>query len=130
MVFISFGANALTIEELYKDCKPYQNSGLKFKKLSSGEVQRAILCFSYLGGLRDRGRINCVTLNELNKMKFVDKYKLEVISSLTANARVSNNQIITSFINYAENNTEYWKQKTSAYVNKFLSKKFPCKFEK
>ena len=34
MVFISFGANALTIEELYKDCKPYQNSGFEFKKLS------------------------------------------------------------------------------------------------
>ena len=55
MIFISFGANALTIEQLYKKCKPYQNNGFEFDNLSPGQIHNAVACLSYIAGLTGRG---------------------------------------------------------------------------
>jgi len=130
MIFISFGASAVSVESLYKQCKPFQSNGFAFENLSTKNVQNAIGCFSYLAGLRDTGRSNCQMMREYNEMKFVDKNKLEIISSLSANANVHIDQVIASFTNYAENNTENWKYAPTIYASKFLYRKFPCKLDK
>ena len=129
MIFISFGASALTIEKLYKDCKPFQSNGFEFNNLDSNQIQRAIACFSYLSGLKNSGFTNCIIMREFNRIKYVDKKKLDLISSLLTNANVDIDQVITSFTNYAENNTEFWKNELSNYARKFISKKFPCKLD-
>ena len=130
MIFISFGANALTIEELYKQCRPYQNNGFEFRNLSESQNRKAIACMTYLAGIRDTGLANCEMMREYNKMKFIDKNKLEIMSNLSANANVLIDQVITSFTNYAENNTENWMYSPTVYASKFLYKKFPCKLDK
>ena len=128
-VLFSFGANAINIESLYKNCKPYQNNGFVFENLSKSQINNAVSCFSYLGGVRDNGVRNCVVMNAINERKYVKKKELKIISSLVANASVKNNTLITSFINFAENNTEKWEHSVSVYFNKFLSEKFPCKID-
>ena len=126
MIFISFGASAVSVESLYKQCKPFQSNGFAFENLSTKNVQNAIACLSYLAGMRDTGLANCQMMREYNKMKFIDKNKLEIISNLSANANVHIDQVITSFTNYAENNSDEWKYSPTVYASKYLYKKFPC----
>ena len=129
MIVISLGANSYTIEKLYENCKPFQNNGFSFEDLSPTKTLNATACFSYLSGLRDRGIENCKVMDEFGKRGFFDKRKLEVLSTFTANKMVDVKQIIASFTNYAENNTENWQVTSSIYAYKFISKKFPCKLE-
>ena len=128
-VLFSFGANSITIEQLYKNCKPYQNNGFSFENLSQSQASKAVSCFSYLGGMRDRGVANCVILKEVDKKNYIEKIRIKPLSSLIANADVNSNALITSFINFAENNTEKWKQGVWGNVIEFLSDKFPCKID-
>ena len=132
MFFISFGASAMSVEELYKDCKPLQNNGFAFETLKRNQMEAALACTAYLNGLADRGYVNCRHLKALNKNKNIlfDKKNLEVISSITANAKFSNNPLITSFINFAENNPQKWKFAPYNYASQFIGKMFPCKLDK
>ena len=126
----SSGANAsISIEDLYKNCKPFQNNGFSFKNLSPSKRQKGLHCFSYLAGLRDKGNASCIFINEMNKDKDLDKINLELFSSLFANGDASINPLITSFINFAENNTDKWKQSVWVFSSEFIGKKFPCKIE-
>ena len=69
-------------------------------------------------------------MNQFNKIKFLDKDQIKVISNLTANKDASTEQVIASFTNYAENNTGEWKYSPFNYAFEFISKKFPCKLNK
>ena len=92
MIFIGFGASAITVEELYKDCKPLQNNGFAFENLKRNQMQAALACTAYLNGLADRGYVSCNHLKTLNKNKKIlfDKKKIFAISLITANGRYSN----------------------------------------
>lgn len=129
MIFISFSTSAVTVGDLYKYCKPYQNNGFEFNNLGTVQIQNALGCMFYLRGMIDRGRGNCIVLEEMNKMNIIETNKLKVFSNLTANDKAPLNPIITSFINYAENNTHQWKYSPLSYAQDFISKKFPCKIK-
>ena len=129
MIFMSFGANALTVERLYKNCRPFQNNGFEFKNLSDTQRKNAIACMSYLAGVRDAGVSHCDMLGEYKKMNFLDKEKLTIVSELSANANPNIDQVITSFTNYAENNTNHWNNSATSYANLYLYTKFPCKLD-
>ena len=130
LIFISFGANAITVEKLYKFCKPYQNNGFQFDNLSSVQKNNAVGCLSYITGMVDKGSGTCRMIKEINKKKLIDKKQLNFLSSLIANERAQINAIIASFNNYAENNTDKWKYTPGSYTYEFISKKFPCKLDK
>ena len=129
MIFISFGANALSVEKLYKDCKPYQSNGFSTKNLSFEKQISSIACLSYLRGIRDKGDLNCKYLKGIKKAKAIDIESLRVLSLLLANSKASISSVITSFINYAENHPENWKYTPDTYSKEYLSDKFPCKLD-
>ena len=128
MIFISFGASAFTVEQVYKNCKPYQNNGFTIENLSLSQKQNALACVTYLRGLIDRGVTNCYYFSQLKP--YITKDMIKKLSGLLANGEVSNNAVITSFINYAENNPDTWKHSPSTYSKRFINDKFPCTFDK
>jgi len=131
MIFISFGAHAFSVETLYKYCKPYQNNGFSWDNLSKSKIQDGIICLSYFRGLGDAGYGTCDYLRRVYDRGLIDIKAFKTLSSLTANGKFGSvTQIITSFINFAENNPQHWKYSPYNYTNKFISEKFHCKLDK
>ena len=108
---------------------PLENNGFSFENLSATKTQDAIGCMSYLAGIRDAGAVNCQFMREHFKTEFIDKKKLKIISNLSTNTNADIDQLITSFTNYAENNTDKWKESPAFYARLFLYRKFPCKLD-
>ena len=129
MIFISFGASALSVEELYKFCKPFQSNGFSLDNLSQNKVDKAFGCMAYIRGLAERGYVSCIYLRGFNKKELFEKTELEVIASLTANDKGKVNPLITSFINFAENNPKKWKFAPYNYAYKFITNVYPCKIK-
>ena len=128
MIFISFGANAFTVEDLYKRCKPFQNNGFAFDNLSNDQMQKGLMCLSYIRGIIDLGGKNCIYLKSALKSKWIDKYALQNLSPFIANdPDVPINAAITSFVKFAENNTSKWGYSPSNYNDDFIGKDYPCK---
>ena len=129
MIFISFGASANNVEELYKYCKPFQNNGLTLDGLNIKQQRSGLLCATYIRAMIDMGGQNCVYLNEMYKSTS-DKIGIQVLSSFHANDRKAPlNAVITSFVIFAENNTSKWKYSPASYVKEFINKNHPCKLE-
>ena len=129
ITLFSFNANAVTIEQKYIHCKPYQNNGFSFENLSQSQINNTLQCLSYLAGIRDRGHANCLVMKTVNKKNILKKTRLKTLSFLTANADVNIDTLVTSFINYAENTTESWKEPVWGHTAQFISNKFPCKID-
>jgi len=130
IILFSFGANALTVERLYKNCKPYQNNGLSFDGLNTKQKTGALLCATYIRAMIDMGGQNCVFLNEIYK-DTSDKIAIQVLSSFHANNKKAPlDAVITSFVIFAENNTSNWKYSPSSYVKEFIGKNHSCKLGK
>ena len=70
--FISFGASALSVEELYKFCKPFQNNGFSLDNLSQNKVDKAFGCMAYIRGLAERGYVSCIYLRGFNKKELFE----------------------------------------------------------
>ena len=131
MIFISFGAHAFNVETLYKYCKPYQNNGFSWDNLSKSKIQDGIICISYFRGLGEAGYGTCDYFRRVYDRGLIDIKAFKTLSSLTANEKFGSvTQIITSFINFAENNPQHWKYSPYNYTNKYISEKFPCKLDK
>ena len=131
MIFISFGANALSIEDLYKHCKRFQTNGFSLDNLSEVQQTGAIACSMYLRGLIDLGWKNCKSLRILKEEGLINPQAFEGLSKVTANKmNVKINALIASFNNYAENYSENWSYSPTEFSHAFLSDKFPCKLDK
>ena len=69
MIFISFEVSAFSVEDLYKRCKPFQNNGFAFDNLSEDQMQKGLMCLSYIKALIDLGGKNCMYLKSAAKNK-------------------------------------------------------------
>ena len=130
MIFITFGANAFSIENLYEKCKPLQNNGFTLDNLSLTQKSNAVHCVVFIRSMLDMGARTCAMLREANK-RTSDVITVRTLASLLANDfNISNNAAVTSFVMFAENNTQYWKNTPAMYVNEFIGKNYPCKLDK
>jgi hypothetical protein len=130
IIFISFGANAFNVEDLYKKCKPLQNSGFTLDNLNLTQKSNAVHCATFIRAILSMGARNCVMLQEAYK-RTTDVITVRTLADLLANDfNISLNAAVTSFVIFAENNTQYWKYGPTNYVNKFIGKNYPCKLDK
>ena len=131
-VLFSFSASANdgTVEDYYKFCKPYQANGFSPEGLTSIQKTKSLLCHNSLVNLMKRGQLNCVILNKLRKNNEINDDQFLRLSSLIANEFVRPNPLITTFLNYAENNPDHWEAHISESTFYFLNKKYPCKYKK
>ena len=129
ILLVNFGANAFTIEDMYKYCKPLQNNGFDLDGLSKTKNVNATICLTYFRALKDFGARNCILLNQAEKSMEIPTSRVQLFKSLFANADegVSINSIITSFNTFAENNTDKWNANPAYQHLLYLGKKFPCK---
>ena len=131
MIFVSFGANAFNIEDLYKKCKPFQNNGFTLDNLNETQQQNALMCLSHLDALRKLGYKNCAYLKKAYENKMINITAFETLSSLIANDKDTQiNAVITSFVNFAENKPQKWKYTPSNYNEEFIGNIYPCKLDK
>ena len=131
IIFISFGANAssITVENLYKRCKPFQNNGYTFEGLTLPQKWEARICKDVLSSLALKGTASCHMLNILRKNQEITNKQFVRLAKLTANAPSIGNPVITSFLKYAENNPNDWGLRVPVITMKFLSSDFPCKIK-
>ena len=131
MIFISFGAFGWSIGETYKLCKPYQNNGFEINGLSNMAQVNSTLCKTTFRMLINTGVRNCQIINLVKESnKDIKTNTLKVMSMMTSNSNADMNAVITSFINFAENNTDDWSSLVSWSQHKFLNNKFPCELKK
>ena len=129
MIFISFGVKAMEIERLYKMCKPYQTNGFSSDTLSRVQQEYASICIAYLKGVVDIGFVNCLTLHGITKSIEIPSSVIGVLQKNANKEPSTYASLITSFINFAENNTNLWDKFVSAHTPKFLGNKFPCNYK-
>ena len=131
IVLFSFKVNALKIEKIYNMCKPFQSKGFSRESLTAFESDNAGNCISYLKGLADLGYTNCIALEAILK-EGKDNLSLGALVVLKSRANAepkTYGALITSFINFAEENADLWDNFASIHVDKFLTNKFPCELD-
>ena len=124
MIFTSFSASGKNVETYYKYCKPFQTNGYSQKGLTEDNSVKAIACIHALTPLMDVGFSNCNVLSIYRKNDYIDDAQFEILALGTANNLVSTFQLITSFISYAENNPDKFKQPIGEAAGYFLKMKF------
>ena len=127
MMFISFGANAISVENLYKQCKPFQNNGFAYEGLSEKQKWDAVLCQNILNNIALRGTSNCYILNSERKDGNISDRQFKRLASILANSPAHGNSLVVSFLQYAEANPNNWKTRVPVVSYWFLSENFPCK---
>tara|TARA_B100001250_G_scaffold252022_1_gene216712 strand:- start:1112 stop:1540 length:429 start_codon:yes stop_codon:yes gene_type:complete len=129
-VLFSLNANARDIGTLYKNCKVFQTSGFDFQNLTPAQSIPSISCFMYFRALADAGTRNCIILTTQDTKNLISNKVLHGLAKLTANADIISGQgivkVITSFINFSENNTHHWEEIATTFNDRFLSNNFPC----
>ena len=115
MSLVSSPSWGMTVEGLYKMCKPFQSKGFVF------ETNEDVACASYTLGVVETLLWQCL---------FSDVEGFESIypaKGLYANT-MDINKVITNFLIFAENNTDEWGASPASLVatTKYLSNKFPC----
>ncbi len=132
LVLLSFSANAISVEHLYSDCKPVKSNGFGSEALTKKQMDSARFCMTYFLGMAEQGYRNCITLDTLLKInkENLSSRVLKILKyNANSNPQVNPNNlkvIITTFINFAENNSDKWGEPVIAHSEKFLSSKFPC----
>lgn len=132
MIFISFGANADmkgNVEEYYKLCKPYVANGLSTKGMRDDQLLDFAICSNVLVGHMIRGDMNCKLLKNFRNAGDINSKQFRLLSIAFANKYASLNQIVTSFVGYAENNPNVWRETLAGNTVQFINLKFPCKLK-
>lgn len=131
IIFIVFSAQASKVEKKYKECKPFQSNGYKVQGLNITNAQAAISCTSYFRALIDSGAKNCLFLNMIKQLqKDISPQSLSLLKVTSTNHNNPNlTAVVTSFINFAENNTDKWSENVVFFTEEFLNNKFPCKLK-
>ena len=132
MIFISYGTNAksITLGELYKQCKIYQNNGFTFKKLEGMDMFQSILCVKTFNTLFNEGEYLCVALKNEHQRKPNSK-SLSNIAKMRANSSPKDtSQGIMTFINYAEKHPKRWDKAYQFFRHEFMSYEYPCDYKK
>lgn len=130
-VLFSFKANAFyTIERMYKDCKPLQSSGFNHKNIPKEAIIPTLACKFYFEGMVSAGMGVCGALLALKDNGYNLKTpEFRALKEINANGTTKVFPVITSFLNFAENNANLWKDRISYHKHKFLGTKFPCKLD-
>lgn len=128
MIFISFGASATSVENLYKQCKPFQSNGFSYEGLSEKQKWDAVLCQKILNNIALRGTSNCYLLNAERKDGNINDRQFQKLTML-ANSPAYGNSLVISFLKYAEANPNVWKTRIPVVSYWFLSKDFPCQLK-
>jgi len=132
MIFISFGAASqnYTVEEMYKDCKPLQSSGFNIKSIPQVAMMPTIACVKYFDALVTSGVMVCGSLIGMKQRGYnLNTIDFKSFRDLNSNGQTKTFPVIASFVNFAENNANLWKEKVALIKHQFLGTKFPCKLD-
>lgn len=125
-----FEVYANNIEQLYKLCKTYQQNGFKIRSNKHSYQLNNVFCVSHFTAWVRAGKTQCDYLNVLqSQYPNTDQEIFEFLSTMTANKKVTISQAVTSFLNWAENNSNEWEKPPVVFKHKFLHKKFPCEYK-
>ena len=128
-VLFSFNTYGNTIEDMYKECKPYQSNGFKVPK-DFDRASGSLGCAAFFKGYFSAMGQSCGYLKNLLKNKYISSEQFNVLaitSSLDINANM--NSIIQGFIIIAENNpNKKWNEPFFSIAPQ-LNKMFPCKLQ-
>lgn len=130
-IFISFASYAkstVSVDFLYKMCKPSQSDGFDMKNQSQNNKVRGLVCTTFFRTLADAGFTNCITMKNLYKEKMIPPKDIEFISRLSANKIANVNAVITSFIRWSENNPEQFDKLGVTFKSEYLHQVFPCEY--
>ena len=132
MIFISFGANSMTVGKTYNICLPYKSNGFDLNKMSKEHLIMASTCIGLFRGVTSLGHKNCSVFGALlNQDLLINKRTLKLFKEQLSNRYVSDiKAVIISFINFAEKNPQYWEEDFLEYADLFISSKFPCDLKK
>ena len=124
---LTFRAEALSMEVMYKYCKPWQSKGFDTNKISKSTEG---YCGYYFSGLIDAGHSYCVGAKYVYKNRPNDfNITVDAFIELNANSDVSLSSVVASFIKFAENNRNNWQIPAWTYKDAYLHKAFPCNYK-
>ena len=108
--------NALTIEVMYKHCKPFAENGFQAmpKMPGSGGI-----CSAYFAAVRDQAGINCVTFKILEDEGHAVSAAIKTFYSGNV---PSTNALIQEFINSAEESPGVWDNHVPLLTSSILGK--------
>ena len=113
-------------ESLYKSCQKYVNSGFDIGRAENKiDVLDHTVCFGYIMGVVESYRTICVVNQTVNKNSDIKDYWDFTAMSFGTSARNDDiNAVIQSFINWARDNPQKWKQ--TPFAHEWLLEKWPC----
>ena len=89
MIFFTFGASAINIGDMYKNCKPYQNNGYKIEGLTETQAIESVACNAYFRALINTGVKNCQILNNELMQEGISNNNLLALGIVTANSNAN-----------------------------------------
>ena len=105
-------AKAANVERLYKDCLSYKNNSFE------PDNNDQFACFMFMKALKQSVEYSCFVQKEF-------KGKLKKMYADTN--KISTNQFIMSFLNWAEDNPKNWKLTAAWTVQSWAGKDYPCR---
>lgn len=124
---LTFKAEAVSMEAMYKYCKPWQSKGFDTDKITKASEA---YCGYYFTGLIDAGHSHCQGAKFLYEKKPKDFNRIVgVFIEMNANNEVSLSSVVASFIKFAENNRDTWQLPAYTYKDAYLHKTFPCNYK-
>lgn len=130
IALFSFGVNAgiVTVEYMYKLCKPFQNNGFSMENMTSSQKVNSVICVTFFRTIIDDGLMDCFTMKTLYREKLMSMNDLNALSLTAANNPAQPNSVIVSFINWAEKNPDKFGRLAISYKSIYLHRVFKCDY--
>ena len=126
-ISFSFNAHAMTVEDTQKYCNSYASSGFQMQSVDD------LLCANTIKTIMDMGYLNCIGLRKIIKEKGEEGWGLDELGTLYAilityaNGKISIEDGVSSFLNWASKNPSLGKTNVVEHAYLYLSQPFPCR---
>ena len=135
MIFISFGVlgdgTAWNVGKLYERCKIINDADFNFEELDKDKTAYSVSCISILITMMVEGEKICHSLKGTLKNLEPSYVRGEILGRmlLFGNSLTDNQNLIKTFVKWAKNKQEFWKQPITNSQPRmdFFGGNFPCK---
>lgn len=133
MIFFSFGANAISINNLSEQCSKYRSNGFSIDSMNEKQIHDTMLCLSIITSYKATGVNNCEHFKMVEDVAKNKKGEANIagivnyLSKIMGNHDVSSTEAIRSFMIFADENPQLGNKMAYHYREEFLGKPFPCR---
>jgi len=133
MIFISFGAKAISVNNLSETCSQYKSNGFSIDNMNVSQINKAMNCLSIIISYKSTGVNNCEHFKIVEDVAKNKKGEANIIGmvnylrKIMGNHDVSSTEAIRSFMNFADKNPQLGNKMAYHYREEFLGKPFPCR---